>query len=105
MSEIIDPMGIPNKRAALYIRVSTEEQINGHSPEFQEQEMLAWASHKRYRVLSEHIYRDLGYSGVTKIEERPDCTRMFEAAEHHEFEVILVWRIDRLFRKNSYLLT
>jgi site-specific DNA recombinase len=93
-----------SKRACIYIRVSTEEQGNNYSPEFQEREMLAWAERNGYQVNPRHIYRDIGYSGASKIEERKACPELFAAAERKEFDLVMTWRVDRFFRKILYLL-
>lgn len=99
----------PRKRAAIYIRVSTEEQGAKETDEIQFHEVTKWAEFHPsqtapYIINKHHIYRDIGYSGVTSVEERKALSELVEAARRGEFEVILVWKIDRLFRNNELLL-
>ncbi len=96
------------KRAALYIRVSTEEQGDKFGPAYQKDEMLMWAKYNPiptspYITLDKHIYSDIGCSGADDIHLRPALTKLFEDARKGEFDVVLVWKIDRFFRKNELL--
>jgi len=92
-------------RVALYIRVSTAEQGEKYGAKSQEREMLRWVDFHKYKVdKTRHIYRDIDYSGASEIKERGALPELFKAAERKEFDIVLVWKIDRFFRKTLYLL-
>jgi len=82
-------------RCALYTRVSTEEQVERYSLEAQREVLERWASALGYEVVE--TYTDPGYSGAQ--EDRPGLARLLEAAREKRFEVVLVYRLDRLARK------
>jgi site-specific DNA recombinase len=94
------------KRVAIYIRVSTDEQTEKYGPIVQRERLIAFCRSQPNYSLDEkrHIYYDDGFSGSLPIEERPEMSRMFEAAKNKEFDVILVYRFDRFFRNTKYLL-
>ncbi|MCB9809680.1 recombinase family protein [Candidatus Peribacteria bacterium] len=50
----------------------------------------------------EWIYRDEGESGAS--DERPAFKRLLQDAVDKKFDLVLVWKIDRFFRKLEYLL-
>jgi site-specific DNA recombinase len=88
-------------RVALYKRVSTEEQNKtGFSLEGQEDELRAYAERKGYEVVG--VYTDGGYSG--KNFNRPEIQRLFSDMRNGEFDAILVWKVDRISRKNRDVL-
>lgn len=92
-------------RAAVYYRVSTEEQSKeGYGLEYQEERAKAFINSQDYGLDSQHIFKDAGYSGTLPIAERPALKRLFEAAERKEFDLVLVYRLDRFFRKSRLLL-
>lgn len=99
MKDVVKP-----KRGALYIRVSTAEQGEKQSPDVQRRDMLRWAEFKGIAVDPKHIYQDINASGASAIDERDQMPKLFEAAKKKEFDVILVWKLDRFFRKTLYLL-
>lgn len=95
------------KRVALYIRVSTTEQGEKYGPKFQEDDMIKWVKGRSDTfepVQKKFIYRDIGCSGTTDIEEREGLSKLFEDAEKNKFDVVLVWKLDRFFRKTLLLL-
>ncbi|PPA85908.1 recombinase family protein [Brevibacillus laterosporus] len=82
-------------RVALYIRVSTDEQVKeGHSISAQQQRMLDYVRSQSWEVAD--IYIDDGYSAKTL--ERPAIQRLLEDATKKKFEVLLIYRLDRLVR-------
>ncbi len=93
-------------RAAIYIRVSTDEQTKGYGPAVQEEKLRAFCKSQsdEYLLEDEHIYRDDGYSGSLSIEHRPALSRLFENAKENKFDVVLVYRLDRFFRNTRRLL-
>lgn len=89
------------KFAAIYTRVSTDEQKKeGCSLEAQEEELREYAAAKGYTVFD--VYCDGGYSG--KDFNRPHIQRLFRDMNEEKFEAILVWRLDRLSRSNKDIL-
>jgi site-specific DNA recombinase len=84
-------------KAALYIRVSTEEQaISGTSPDTQREKLRTWAKLKDFRIVRE--YEDLGISGKIPLQDRPQGKQLLTDAKEHKFSVLLVYSIDRFGR-------
>ncbi|MCI2253595.1 recombinase family protein [Domibacillus sp. PGB-M46] len=88
-------------RAAVYVRVSTEEQTNNFSLRAQEAVVKEYAERKGYEVTE--VYCDDGYSG--KNFNRPEVQRLFRDLNEDKVDVILVWKVDRLSRSNNDVLT
>ncbi len=84
------------KRAALYVRVSTDEQ----SCDMQERDLLRLAEQRGLEVA--HVYRDEGWSGAKA--SRPAFDAMLRDAKRGRFSVLLCWKLDRLGRSLSNLL-
>jgi DNA invertase Pin-like site-specific DNA recombinase len=80
------------KRAALYVRVSTDQQ----SVKAQERE-LRQVAERRGWVVAE-VYRDEGISGAKGRDKRPGLDAMLKDASRRRFDVVMVWAIDRLGR-------
>lgn len=89
------------ERAAIYIRVSTDEQKLGHSLEAQESEIREYAKRKGYKIYD--VYDDGGYSG--KDFDRPAFQRLFTDIANDKIDAILVWKVDRLSRNNTDVLS
>lgn len=93
---------ISNKqiRASIYLRVSTEEQVlEGHGLDAQLSKCMAFIQSQGFTLLEEHIFRDEGLSGALPKSERPGLNNLVESAKRKEFDVIIVYKIDRLSRK------
>jgi site-specific DNA recombinase len=84
-------------RAALYCRVSTDEQAEKFGLSSQLHELRAFATEHGYTVPHGAEYLDDGYSGVEL--ERPALARLREAARAHTVDVVLVHDTDRLSRR------
>lgn len=87
-------------QVALYIRVSTGEQVEGHSLPAQEvmlREDVRLRGKRVYRV-----YKDAGISGVR--EDRQGLSELLRDAKRCCFGEVLVWSVSRVGRKLSYLL-
>src|SRR5262249_4579467 len=80
------------KRAALYVRVSSDSQ----TVENQLRELRRAVEYETWREVA--VYTDQGISGVKGRDERPGLDQMLEAAKAREFDVVMVWSIDRLGR-------
>jgi DNA invertase Pin-like site-specific DNA recombinase len=80
------------KRAAIYVRVSTDKQ----TVENQIQELRQIAQRRGWEIVEE--YRDAGISGSKGRDKRPGLDRMLKAASKRRFDVVMAWAIDRLGR-------
>lgn len=96
------------KRVAIYCRVSTDEQVqNWNWLDIQKESLLNYvkANNHNFTINEKNIYIDEWKSWASKEKkDRPALFKMFEWAQNKEFDVVLVWKIDRFFRKTLYLL-
>jgi site-specific DNA recombinase len=82
-------------RCAVYTRVSTEEQAReGYSLAAQEERLRSHAKNQGWAVYK--LYVDDGYSAGSK--NRPALKRLLFDASLKRFDVVLVYKIDRLSR-------
>ncbi len=82
-------------RAVLYVRVSTDEQVqHGYSIPEQKRELRAHADREGWQVVDEIV--DDGYSGAVGI--RPGLARVTALAETREIDVVLAKKRNRFFR-------
>jgi len=97
------PTDNTNMRAALYVRVSSEDQAKeGYSLIAQQEKLEEYAKNNGYLLCKDNVYVDDGYSGKT--ENRPALKRLFEDSQSRKFDVALVYRLDRFFRNVRLLL-
>jgi DNA invertase Pin-like site-specific DNA recombinase len=80
------------KRAALYLRVSTDHQ----SVENQNRNLRRIAGRRGWSVVE--VYGDAGISGGTRRDQRPGLDALLNDASRRKFDVVMVWAIDRLGR-------
>jgi DNA invertase Pin-like site-specific DNA recombinase len=80
------------KRAAIYVRVSTDKQ----TIENQLRELHRIAERRGWEIVQE--YRDPGISGAKGREARPGLDEMLKDAQRRRFDVVMAWAIDRLGR-------
>lgn len=80
------------KRAAIYVRVSTDRQ----TVENQSRELRQIAERRGWQVVEE--YRDAGISGAKGRDRRPGLDQMLKDASRRRFDVVMAWAIDRLGR-------
>lgn len=85
------------QRAAIYVRVSTDGQVDSDTPETQRQRLATFAEQHAYEVAG--WYEDLGVSGTVPFGDRPGGGALMAAAERGEFDVVIVTAIDRLARQ------
>ena len=84
-------------RAALYPRVSTEEQAKfGLSIHDQQKDLEEYAKTSGMKIVG--IYPDAGFSARKKIEKRPAMMELLAAVQRDEIDIILVTKLDRWFR-------
>ena len=80
------------KRAALYVRVSTDHQ----SVDNQLHELGQIAERRGWIVVA--TYRDAGISGAKGRDKRPGLDAMLKDASRRKFDIAMAWAIDRLGR-------
>ena len=87
----------PVRRAALYIRVSTDEQARkGYSLPAQQEALEKYAKANGYIVAG--LYVDDGVSAHQIYTRRPGLMRLLEDVEADRIDTILVIKLDRWFR-------
>ncbi|CCW04098.1 recombinase family protein [Bacillus sp. GeD10] len=79
-------------KAAIYIRVSTQEQVENYSIEVQRERIRAFCTAKNWEVYDEYI--DGGYSGSNL--ERPGIKTLLNNLK--KIDVVVVYKLDRLSR-------
>ena len=85
------PSGTP---VAIYVRVSSEEQVDGFSLSAQERFCKEFAQKRHFKVVG--VYSDPGHSG--KNDRRPGFQNMIADAGQHKFQAILFHKLDRFSR-------
>jgi DNA invertase Pin-like site-specific DNA recombinase len=88
-------------RAAAYIRVSTEDQIE-YSPDSQLKRIREYAAYRNILLPDDYIFLDEGISG-RHTSNRPAFLRMIQAARQkpRPFDQILVWKFSRFARNRQ----
>ncbi|MBV9760291.1 MAG: recombinase family protein [Acidobacteriaceae bacterium] len=86
-------------RAALYARVSTEEQKEGQTIDSQIAELERFASERGYMVSA--VYKDDGWSGG--VLARPQLDLLRDHAAAGAFDAVLINDVDRLARDVTHL--
>lgn len=80
------------KRAAIYLRVSTDQQTT----ENQRLELERVAAARGWQIMA--VYEDAGISGAKGRDKRPGLDKMLKDASKRRFDVVMAWAIDRLGR-------
>jgi DNA invertase Pin-like site-specific DNA recombinase len=80
------------RRAALYLRVSTNEQTT----ENQDRELRQVAGRMDCEIV--RVYCDHGISGAKGRDKRPAFDRLCKDAARREFDMVMAWSVDRLGR-------
>jgi DNA invertase Pin-like site-specific DNA recombinase len=88
----------PNKRVALYVRVSTD----GQTVQNQRLELLAIAERHGWHVVE--AFADRGISGAKGREHRPALDKLLKGVARREFDLVAAWSVDRLGRSLQDLL-
>ncbi|HAB9620638.1 TPA: recombinase family protein [Listeria monocytogenes] len=86
-------------KAAIYIRVSTQEQVENYSIQAQTEKLTALCRSKDWDVYD--IFVDGGYSGSNM--NRPALNEML--SKLHEIDAVVVYRLDRLSRSQKDTIT
>src|SRR5579859_1078897 len=82
-------------RAAAYHRVSRTDQ----NPQLQQDEVAELIDRRGWTLMSS--YTDEGYSGSR--DRRPELDQMLIDARRRRFDLLVVWRADRLFRSLRHM--
>ena len=80
------------KRAGLYVRVSTDAQ----TVENQIRELSQVAERRGWHVVE--VYKDAGISGAKGRDQRPGLDAMLKETGRRKFDIVMAWAIDRLGR-------
>jgi site-specific DNA recombinase len=88
------------KMAAIYARVSSEQQREENTIASQTAALIAFAKSHDMEVPKEWVFEDEGYSGATL--ERPGLERVRDLAAEGQIQVALAYAPDRLSRKYAY---
>ena len=83
-------------RVAIYTRVST---LKGQDCEVQAHELREYCARRGWEIVAE--FSDTGFSGAK--DSRPALDKMLRSARRREFDVLLVWKLDRLSRSLRHL--
>ena len=85
---------LPSNRAAIYARVSADDK--GQTPDNQLLQLRAWCERMGYPVVREYVEHENGGKGI---EYRKQLAAMFAGAARREFDLLLVWSLDRFSRE------
>ena len=88
------------KMAAIYARVSSEQQREENTIASQTAALIEFAKSHDLEVPAEWVFEDEGYSGATL--ERPGLERVRDLAAEGQIQVVLAYSPDRLSRKYAY---
>jgi site-specific DNA recombinase len=88
------------RTAAIYARVSSDQQREAHTIASQTAALIEWAKTLDLEVPTAWIVEDEGYSGATL--ERPGLERVRDLAAEGQIQAVLVYSPDRLSRKYAY---
>jgi DNA invertase Pin-like site-specific DNA recombinase len=80
------------KRAALYVRVSTDRQ----TVENQIAQLTKIAKGRGWQIVQ--TFTDAGVSGGKGRKDRPGLDEMLRQSQRHRFDVVMAWAIDRIGR-------
>ena len=84
------------ERIALYMRVSSEEQAERMTIGTQEEFLGRYCELYNHEVVE--IYKDEAISGTVPLHERSEGARLLAEAKEGSFDVVLVYKLDRIGR-------
>src|ERR1035438_9908775 len=88
------------RMAAIYARVSSEQQREEHTIASQTAALIEFAASHDLQVPQVWVFEDEGYSGATL--ERPGLERVRDLAAEGQIQAVLAYAPDRLSRKYAY---
>jgi site-specific DNA recombinase len=89
-----------DKPAAIYARVSSDQQKENHNVQSQTAALIKYAKTHGYAVPTAWQFQDEGYSGATLL--RPGLEAVRDLAAAGQIAAVLVYSPDRLSRKYAY---
>ena len=91
-------MEMRKKVALAYVRVSTEEQADGGSPETQRAAIEAYANKNGYVIAKNDWFEDLGFSAKTA--KRPKLQKMLKVVEQRKSKIdaVIIYNSTRISR-------
>lgn len=94
--DIMNERDKKNKKAYVYTRVSTANQVDGYSLEGQFKEIKEYCNYKKIDIINK--YEDAGISG-TSIQGRDAFQKMLEDIKRKkEVDYVIVWKLSRFGR-------
>jgi len=81
-------------RVAIYARVSTDDR--GQDPENQLTQLRTWCAAADHAIVAEFVDH---VSGGKSADKRLQFAAMLDAAHRRQFDILLVWALDRLSRE------
>ena len=99
---MLHALGGIKRKVAIYVRVSTEDQRkDGFSLQAQKRQLLSLIdSNSNFELYK--VYEEVGSGGDLN---RPVLKELLSDMEESKFDVVLVWKIDRLSRSLQNLLS
>src|SRR5450631_3541 len=88
------------KTAAIYTRVSSDQQKENKTIGSQVDELLRFAEQQGYVVPDEYIFKDEGYSGAILV--RPGLEKVRDLSAEGQIQAILIYSPDRLSGNYAY---
>jgi site-specific DNA recombinase len=88
------------KTAAIYTRVSSDQQKENKTIGSQVDELLEFAEQQEYIVPDEYIFKDEGYSGAILV--RPGLEKVRDLSAEGQIQAVLIYSPDRLSRNYAY---
>jgi site-specific DNA recombinase len=88
------------KTAAIYARVSSDQQKEQNTIASQTKALLEYAQAHQYTIPPEWVFEDAGYSGSVLV--RPGLERLRDLIAEGAIETVLVYGPDRLSRNYAY---
>lgn len=89
-------------RAAIYLRVSTDEQVSGYGLDLQLSRCEGMATAKGWGRAC--VFVDEGVSGTRGVDDRPGLAAMLDAIDAGEVDAVIVYALDRLARSTRLVL-
>src|SRR5918994_1804027 len=84
--------------AVIYGRVSSEDQVQGFSLQAQLRACREWAEKNAFKIVREYV--EEGHSAFRNLDKREAFKELLSdaASKEHPFDIIIVHKLDRLFR-------